>query len=105
MLFAAAVYGNDNLLNDILNSCYRQMFLSDTDTSDLLIEAHIFEQIAFAKDVLEMRVSERDINTGPATQFLAGTLDQAGMEAAKQVLRDNARKFATRNGIKLVWMD
>jgi hypothetical protein len=105
MLFAAAVYGTDNLLNDILNSCYRQMILSDTDKSDLLIEAHIFEQIAFTKDVVEMRISERDVSAGPAALFLADKLDQAGMAAAKQTLRDNARKFATRNGIKLVWMD
>lgn len=105
MLFAAAVYGSDTLLDDIVNSCFRQMILPDTDKSDLLIEAHIFDRIAFAKDVQEMRISAMDINDGPAGQFLAGTLDQAGMEAARQNLRDNARKFATRNGIKLVWMD
>jgi hypothetical protein len=103
-LFAAAVYGSDNLVDDILNSCYRQMILGDTSNTDMLIEGHIFEQIAFAKDVLEMRLSENDINSGPAREFIIGNLDAAGMDAAKQTLRDNARKFAARNGIKLVWM-
>jgi hypothetical protein len=105
MLFAAAVYGSDNLVDDILNSCYRQMILGDTSNTDMLIEGHIFEQIAFAKDILEMRLSENDINSGPAREFIMGNLDAAGKEAAKQTLRDNARKFAARNGIKLVWMD
>ncbi|HEY1932499.1 MAG TPA: hypothetical protein VGG99_10840 [Acetobacteraceae bacterium] len=78
--------------------------LPDTDVASRRIEAHIFEQISFAKDVLEMRVSERDINTAPSTLLLNGTLDDAGYKASKQTLRDNARKFATRNGIKLVWV-
>ena len=84
MLFAAAVYGSDALLDDIVNSCYRQMILPDTDVADRLIEAHIFDRIAFAKDVLEMRISATDINAGAGEQFLAGALDQAGMEAARQ---------------------
>ena len=51
-----------------------------------------------------MRISQRDINGGPGTRFLAGTIDQAGMEAERKALADNARKFAARNGIQLVWM-
>jgi hypothetical protein len=105
MLFAVAIYASDALLDDVLNSCYRQISLPDTDFSNLLVEAHIFEQIAFAKDVKEMRISEVGINSETGGLLLSGALDLAALTKLRQTIHDNARKFAVRNGIKLVWMD
>jgi hypothetical protein len=104
-LFAVAAYASDALLDDILNSCYRQMSLCDVDFTDLLIEGHIFEQVAFAKDIKEMRISEKDISASTANLLFTGSIDLAGLTALRTTIKDNARKFASRNGIKLVWMD
>jgi hypothetical protein len=105
MLFAVAVYGSEELLSDILNSCYRQMFLENTDVADRLVEAHIFDRIAFAKDIKEMRISATDINSTTGGHLLNGTMDIPTMTALRDTIRENARKFASRNDIKLVWTD
>jgi hypothetical protein len=104
MVFAVAVHASDDLLDDIINSCYRQVILPDTTKGDLLVEGHVFDEIAFAKDVKEMRVSNSDITSSTGALLLSGEVDHAGLAKLREDIKTNARDFATRNRIRLVWM-
>ncbi len=105
MLFAIAVYASEELMDDLLNACHRHMILQDTDNADRLVEGHVFQEISFSKDIKEMRISATDIMSTTGGLFLEGKVDEAGMEKLREEIPKNARDFAKRNSIKLVWTD
>jgi len=105
MLFAIAAYASEELMTDLLDACHRQMILPDTSYSKLLVEAHIFQEISFARDIKEMHISNMDIMSTTGGLLLSGKLDLPGLEKLREEIRENARAFAARNHIKLLWTD
>lgn len=105
MLFALVLHASDNLTKAILDSCYRQTSLKDTSNGDELVEAHIFDEIQFAKDIKEMRVSNNDIINETGSLMLSGKVSMEDLPKLREDIKKNARDFASRNNIKLVWMD
>ncbi len=105
MLFALVLHASNNLMKSILDSCYRQTSLMDSGNGDELVEAHIFDEILFAKDIKEMRVSNNDIVYETGALMLNGKARMEDLPKLREDIKKNARDFASRNSIKLVWMD
>ncbi len=93
------------LMFEIVNSCYRQISSDDSDATFYLLEAHVFDEIAYSKDMKEMRIFEKGIDGELTNAVRSKRLTDADKPAMKQEIKKNARDFASRNGIKLVWMD
>lgn len=77
---ALVAWAPPNLLRDIIASCYLGQSLPDAKHADLLVEGHIFDELTFAGNITEMVL---DAPYG-------------------SVYHQNAKKFATKHGIKLV---
>jgi hypothetical protein len=89
VLGACYAFANNQMKADLAASCIRDMPLPDTDKAELLLEAHLFEGLAFRGGVEKMFL----VLEGPK-----GTeLDKA----LKKTIQQNAEAFCKRNGIKL----
>lgn len=76
----------------LIDSCYRNMRLPDTDDMGMLLEAHLFEPLLFTGNVREVHVS-------------ATTADGPLTGAEWQTIQTNARKWARKHGARLFFID
>jgi hypothetical protein len=100
MLFALAIKGSDKFVTNVLNSCYRQTIFQSANLTEA-VEAHLFEEISFSKDVKEMRISIGDVQRNTRKALLADppTKTVAEIDAWQQAIWANANKFARKHGI------
>lgn len=84
---------------DLLNSCLRGAQLTDTDREALLLEAHLFEPLAFRGGVTTLCVSGKDDvpKAGGGKAKLTG--------ADWMTIQTNARAFANKHGLKLMFIE
>jgi hypothetical protein len=80
ILGAVLHYGKEEMVRDVIQSCYFDNALCDTDKTHLLLEGHIFGTLPFKNNIEKVVLEEN-------TSF---------------VVQRNARKFASRWGAKLV---
>jgi hypothetical protein len=81
-LAGAFLHAPDDVLTDLLDSCFRVVPLKNTEDAHRLLEAHIFEPVTFAHDVARIRI--------------------ARSEATEAVLA-NAKAFKRKNNIR-IWV-
>ena len=53
-------YAPDEVVRELLDSCYRMMPLKNTEDPARLLEAHIFEPVTFAHDVARIRIAQSE---------------------------------------------
>lgn len=105
MLFALAIHGSDEFLDEVLNSCYRQIVARSAHLCNC-VEAHVFEEILFSKDIKEMRISALEVRNASRASLLSDSpKSEAEMDALQKAIWANADKFAKRNGIVLSAVD
>jgi hypothetical protein len=84
-LFAVLLYADEDVVVDLINSCYRGMKLGNAfQKPKQLIEAHIYSPINFSQDVDEMYAVQADL-----------------VGAKGDAVRKNMQDFCTKNRIKL----
>ena len=81
MLAATIASAASNMQKDIIKSCYRNTYLPDSGAENQLLEAHIFDDIPFTNNIVEVCISA----------------EYAGTEIKK-----NAEIFAKQHGAKLI---
>jgi len=80
---AVTAFAKPVLLDAIIASCYLGSRLEDTNKAEMLLEAHLFTEVRFT-----------------------GCIEQIVLDAPHgSVFHDNARKFATKHGARLVLTD
>jgi len=79
-LGSLVAFANPLMRKSIVQSCYFGAVLSDTSSTGLLLEAHVFEDLTFTGNIEEIRL-----------RATPGTAEY-----------ENARKFARKHGAKLV---
>jgi hypothetical protein len=86
-IFAVLLHaGEDDVVVDLINSCYRGMTLENiSGNMKKLLEAHIYSPINFSQDVDEMHASQSELRGAKA-----------------DAIRKNMQDFCTKNKIKLV---
>lgn len=89
LLGAVYAFASNLLKADLAASCLRDMLLKDTDDAKLLLEAHLFEGLAFRGGVEKMFL----VLEGPQGKEL-----DKGM---KKTILQNAEAFCKKQGIKL----
>jgi hypothetical protein len=106
-LLSLVVGLDDDKLGDIIDCCYRRLKKDEFGLNfDAYIEVHIFEQISFRRDVKEMRLFFTEFVVAARQNLAPGQEDSAdALQQAKQVVWDNAEKFAERNNIVMKLVD
>jgi len=98
-LLSIILYANQppftNLRSAIIKSCYHNEHLKDTKEPHELLEAHIFDEILFARDIRECRISLGEAKYGHREKG-APEVD---------TIKENAKEFCERNGIRLKFID
>lgn len=87
------------LRGDLEKSCLNDQVLPDTSEENLLLEAHLFEPLKFTGGISTICISAKD-----------GVKDSKGKEepltgVQLQVIRENAHKFASKHGVRLVFVE
>lgn len=99
VLGAVYLKANPALRRDLLWSCLKDGQLTDTKEKDLLLEAHLFEVVRFSGGAVEMHISGKDEVTDPdgSKRRLTG--------AEWQTIQTNARTFANKHGLKILFVE
>lgn len=74
--------GNPAITRAIIDSCYYNRTLCDTAATDELLEGHIFGALPFKDNIVEVCIPTNHSGT---------------------VIGDNAQKFATKHGARVLW--
>lgn len=88
-----------SMRTDLLSSCLRGAQLTDTDKEALLLEAHLFEPLAFRGGATTLCVSAKD----DVPQAAGGKAKITGADWV--AIQTNARTFATKHGLKLLFIE
>jgi hypothetical protein len=56
---AVLAYAPDNLLDDVWKSCYEDQTVEDTESAERLLEAHLFQELRFDRDVESLVLSRK----------------------------------------------
>ena len=99
LLGAAFLKANPLLRTALLASCLRDGQLMDTGEKDLLFEAHLFDKLTFSGGCSTLFVSGKD------PKVLADKKKEALTGPEYQTLQANARQFAQKHGLKLIFID
>ncbi len=99
LLGGAYLKAHPKLRLDLIASCLLDGSLRDSSDKDVLFEAHLFQPLKFAGGVTTLFLSGRD-------RLDAGNDPKRGLTGTEwQNIQENARKWATRNGVKLIFTD
>ncbi len=99
LLGAAFLKANPLLRTALLASCLRDGQLMDTGEKDLLFEAHLFDKLTFSGGCSMLFISGKD-----PKRFADGSKEAlTGTEF--QTVQTNARQFAQKHGLKLIFID
>jgi hypothetical protein len=82
-------FAGPKLRQDLITSCLNDMLLKDTNDSELLVEAHLFEPILFKSAVDKMFVVLEDRDGRPFDK------------ETRRAVQSHAEDFCGRHGIKL----
>lgn len=95
-LFAIVTFAGRLMRDQIIEVFHKNRSLEDVQGAGMgeLLEAHIFDTVVFSKDVKELRLSLREAADG-------GAKDNFNPPIAADTIKNNAREFCQRNGIKL----
>jgi hypothetical protein len=109
-LFSLILYAGDVGIKAILDSCYRGMRLATFTDGNNMIEAHIFDEIMFHRDIKEMFLSRAEIHQAAGNDILNHVLKelpgpQPDRDGTISTIFSNAKTFCQRNGITLTVMD
>lgn len=84
---------------DLLSSCLKDAQLRDTDQEALLLEAHLFESLRFGGGATMLCISGKD----DVPQAGGGKAKMSGADWT--TIQTNARAFATKHGLRLIFID
>ncbi|HEY7895253.1 MAG TPA: hypothetical protein VIC24_10160 [Gemmatimonadaceae bacterium] len=88
-----------SMRTDLLSSCLRGAQLTDTDKEALLLEAHLFEPLAFRGGATTLCISAKD----DVPQAAGGKAKITGADWV--AIQTNARTFASKHGLKLLFIE
>jgi hypothetical protein len=88
-----------SMRTDLLTSCLRDGSLGDTDREALLLEAHLFEPLLFRGGTTMLCISGKD----DVPQAAGGKAKMTG--ADWMTIQTNARAFASKHGLKLMFIE
>ena len=90
---------NQLLRDDLIKSCLQCVRLPDTAEEHRLVEAHLFEKVAFRGNITHLYISAKD----RPKDALGNEKDWTGDLFTR--VRENARNFAVKHGAKIIWID
>lgn len=98
-LGAVFLKGVPAMRTDLLSSCLRGASLADTDKEALLLEAHLFEPLVFRGGTTTLCVSAKDdVPQADGTKTKLTGAEWTTIQA-------NARAFATKQGLRLLFIE